>query len=287
MRILVAGRSGQLATALTAQAAVLDLATTPLGRPELDLERPARLASRIAAERPDLVINAAAYTAVDRAESEPARAFAVNRDGAAALAAAASSLGLPFVHISTDYVFDGRKGAPYVETDATAPLNVYGHSKLAGEQAVLAAHSDALILRTSWVFSPFGSNFLKTMLRLGAERPVLRVVDDQFGTPTSATDLAAVILAIAPRLRREGGGLYHAAGAASTSWHDLAALIFAESRKHGGPAPRLEAIRTPDYPTPAQRPANSSLDSSALADRFGTRPRPWTETVREVMARTL
>lgn len=285
MRILVTGRTGQLAEALAAQAednAGIELSR--LGRPDFELERPEEVYGQILGHRPDLIVNAAAYTAVDKAESEPQRAFAVNRVGAAAAAHAAAQLGVPFLHISTDYVFDGRKSSPYVEEDVTGPLNVYGRSKLEGELAVLDAHPRALILRTSWVFGPFGSNFLKTMLRAAQEKPLLRVVNDQFGNPTSARDLAAAILAIAPRLREESGGLYHLAGAGSTSWHGLSTCIFSESGKRGGPQPVVEPIATRDYPTAAARPANSRLDCSAFEKRFGIKLRPWTEAVADAVA---
>jgi dTDP-4-dehydrorhamnose reductase len=258
-----------------------------LGRPEFDMERTASIGELIDARQPDLVINAAAYTAVDKAETEPELAFAINRDGAAAAARAAKRLGAIFVHISTDYVFDGRKAEPYVELDETGPLNVYGHSKLDGERAVLEAHPQALILRTSWVFSQFGSNFLKTMLKVGAERPVLRVVSDQIGNPTSAPDLAAAILEISPALRSEPGGLYHLTGGGSTSWHGFADFIFQESARRGGPAPALDAISSSDYKTAAVRPANSRLDCSAFANRFGVKMRPWTEAAKETVARCL
>jgi dTDP-4-dehydrorhamnose reductase len=287
MRILVTGRAGQLATALSEQAHGSSVELITRGRPELDLERPSEAAARISDLRPDVVVNAAAYTAVDRAEAEPDRAFAVNRDGATAAARAAAQLGVPFIHISTDYVFDGAKLAPYVERDKTGPINVYGTSKLAGEQAVLDAHPQALILRTSWVFSPFGSNFVKTMLTAGATRPALRVVSDQLGSPTSALDLAASILAIAPRLRDEAGGVFHYAGRGATNWFGFAEAIFAESRKLGGPSPDLQAITTQEYPTPARRPANSRLDCSAFAARFGMAPRPWAEDLPRVVRRLL
>jgi dTDP-4-dehydrorhamnose reductase len=284
MRILVTGKAGQLATSLAARAAgnaKLELVT--LSRPQLDLEQPASIAEQFAATQPDLVINAAAYTAVDRAETEPEKAFAINRDGAAVAAGTAYRLGVPFVHISTDYVFDGSSSRPYVEADETNPLNVYGQSKLEGERAVLAAHPRALVLRTSWVFSPFGSNFVKTMLRLGADRPVLRVVSDQFGSPTSSVDLAAAILDIAPILQTEPGGLYHLAGQGSTNWYDFAAFIFQGGKQHGGPAPELEAISSRDYNTAARRPANSRLDCTAFAQRFGISLRPWEEAVSETV----
>jgi dTDP-4-dehydrorhamnose reductase len=288
MRILVTGRSGQLAVALAERATERpEMELIFLGRPEFDMEQTASIVEHIESWRPDLVINAAAYTAVDLAETEPGSAFAINRDGAAAAARAADRLGVPFVHISTDYVFDGRKAQPYVEVDETYPLNVYGRSKLEGERAVLEAHSKAVILRTSWIFSPFGSNFLKTMLKVGAERPVLRVVGDQVGNPTSALDLAKAILDISPALRGEPGGLYHLTGEGSTSWHGFADFIFQESARRGGPAPALEAISSADYKTAAVRPANSRLASTAFANRFGVKLRPWTEAASETLARCL
>jgi len=288
MRILVTGRTGQLAASLAEIAASRpDVEMIFLGRPEFDMENTASIGEQIDVRRPDLVINAAAYTAVDKAEAETERAFAINRDGAAAAARAAKRLGVPFVHISTDYVFDGRNAQPYVEMDETGPLNVYGRSKLEGERAVLEAHPGALILRTSWVFSPFGSNFLKTMLRVGADRPVLRVVSDQVGNPTSALDLAAAILEISPRLRSEPGGLYHLTGEGSTSWHGFAGFILQESAKCGGPAPTLEATASAEYKTAAVRPANSRLDWTAFASRFGVKLRPWTEAAAEVVARCI
>ena len=288
MRILVTGRTGQLAASLAEIAARRpDVEMIFLGRPEFDMDNTASIGEQIDVRRPDLVINAAAYTAVDKAEAETERAFAINRDGAAAAARAAKRLGVPFVHISTDYVFDGRKAQPYLELDETGPLNVYGRSKLEGERAVLEARPQALVLRTSWVFSPFGSNFLKTMLKVGAERPMLRVVSDQVGNPTSALDLAAAILEISPRLRSEPGGLYHLTGEGSTSWHGFADLIFQESARRGGPAPALEAISSADYKTAAARPANSRLDCTAFASRFGVKLRPWTEAAEETVARCL
>lgn len=285
-RILVLGRSGQLAQALAERVQHHPgLNLSRLGRPEFDLAHPERVAAKIAAHRPDVIVNAAAYTAVDRAEQDAAAAFAVNRDGAAAAAAAAEALGLPFVHLSTDYVYSGDKPEPYVETDATGPLGVYGRSKLAGEAAVRAAHAASLILRTSWVFSPFGGNFVKTMLRLGAERDELAVVDDQHGNPTSALDLADAILRIAPGLG--DGGTYHLSNEGSTSWCGFARHIFATSRTAGGPAPHVRAIASADYPTPARRPANSRLSTEAFSRRFGFGLRPWREAVDDTVRRLL
>ena len=289
MRLLVTGRNGQVATSLAERAAAHPgIEVLALGRPELDLENPATVEAAIAAARPDLVVNAAAYTAVDKAESDSGRAFAANRDGAAAAARAAARLGVPVIHLSTDYVYPGDKPSPYVESDATGPSSVYGQSKLEGEQAVMAAHPQALIFRTSWVYSPFGANFVKTMLRIGKDRDVVRVVADQHGNPTSAIDIADAILSLAPGLGgTAAGGIYHLCGSGSTTWCGLAQAIFAESGKLGGPAPRVEAITTAEYPTPARRPANSRMDTAAFTARFGFALRPWPDAVAETVARLL
>ena len=289
MRLLVTGRNGQVATSLAERAAAHPgIEVLALGRPELDLENPATVEAAIAAARPDLVVNAAAYTAVDKAESDSGRAFAANRDGAAAAARAAARLGVPVIHLSTDYVYPGDKPSPYVESDATGPSSVYGQSKLEGEQAVMAAHPQALIFRTSWVYSPFGANFVKTMLRIGKDRDVVRVVADQHGNPTSAIDIADAILRLAPGLgSTPAGGIYHLCGSGSTTWCGLAQAIFAESGKRGGPAPRVEAITTAEYPTPARRPANSRMDTAAFTARFGFALRPWPDAVAETVARLL
>lgn len=289
MRLLVTGRNGQVATSLAERAAAHPgIEVLALGRPELDLENPATVEAAIAAARPDLVVNAAAYTAVDKAESDSGRAFAANRDGAAAAARAAARLGVPVIHLSTDYVYPGDKPSPYVESDATGPSSVYGQSKFEGEQAVMAAHPQALIFRTSWVYSPFGANFVKTMLRIGKDRDVVRVVADQHGNPTSAIDIADAILRLAPGLgSTPAGGIYHLCGSGSTTWCGLAQAIFAESGKLGGPAPRVEAITTAEYPTPARRPANSRMDTAAFTARFGFALRPWPDAVAETVARLL
>ena len=290
MKLLVTGRNGQVATSLLERAAVHpEIGVVALGRPELDLEQPASVEAAILKVRPDAVVNAAAYTAVDQAEAEPERAYAANRDGAGAAARAAAKLGVPFIHLSTDYVYPGGKPDPYVESDETGPTSIYGKSKLEGERAVLAAHPEALIFRTAWVFSPFGANFVKTMLRIGKDRDVVKVVDDQHGNPTSAIDIADAILTIAPRLAagREAGGIYHLCGSGSTTWCGFARAIFQESGKRGGPAPRVEAITTAEYPTPARRPANSRLAMTAFTSRFGFELRPWPEATADTVARLL
>lgn len=284
MRLLVTGTSGQVARALADRAGQFpEITVVAVGRPQLDLENTATILPGITGARPDLIVNAAAYTAVDKAELEPLRALAINRDGAAAVAAAAQALGVPLIHLSTDYVFSGSKATAYMENDETGPLGVYGKSKLAGEVVVRSASPAALILRTSWVYSPFGSNFVKTMLRLASERPVLRVVDDQVGNPTSALDLAEAILRIAPHVGDGAGATFHLAGSGSTSWCGLAKQIFEVSRLAGGPAAEVVPISTSEYPTPARRPANSRLDTSAFRACFGHSLRDWREGVEETV----
>lgn len=290
MRLLVTGTKGQVARALRERAGRHpEIAVTAVGRPNLDLENAATILPAMRDARPDLIVNAAAYTAVDKAEGEPDRAFAINRDGAGAVAAAAYSLGVLVIHLSTDYVFSGDKDTAYVEGDETGPLGVYGKSKLAGELAVRSSHADALILRTSWVYSPFGNNFVKTMLRFSAERTQLRVVDDQVGNPTSALDLAEAILRIAPEVSRGSGAghTFHLAGAGSASWCGLARHIFEISRAMDGPAADVVPISTTEYPTPARRPANSRLDTSAFRAQFGFALPDWHEGVQEAVCRLL
>jgi dTDP-4-dehydrorhamnose reductase len=286
MRVLVAGREGQVARALVARFAGHDVRA--LEPPELDLTNDASIAAAMAQAQPDLVVNAAAYTAVDKAEDHEALAFAVNCDGAARLAAAAAAAGAPFVHFSTDYVFDGRKGAPYLETDPPSPLGVYGRSKEAGERAVLAANPRSVVLRTAWVCSPDGANFVKTMLRLAAERDELRVVADQHGAPTFAADLADAVAVLAPRLLdpRAGAdafGLFHLTGAPHTTWHGFTAEILAQAAQRGRKPPRLTAVATADYPTRAARPADGRLDCSRIGRVHGITPADW----RQSLARCL
>ncbi|HEY7548347.1 MAG TPA: dTDP-4-dehydrorhamnose reductase [Hyphomicrobiaceae bacterium] len=278
--ILVAGRAGQVARCLVEAAARKGVRLVAVGRPDLDIGDARSIAEAVAATRPGLIVNAAAYTAVDKAESEPEQAFAINRDGAVRLAVAAAAARIPFVHISTDYVFDGRKPTPYSEDDATAPLGVYGRSKLEGETCVREACPGALMLRTSWIYSPYGQNFVRTMLRLAETRDVVRVVDDQHGAPTSAADIASAILALAPQLLAGGGGgLYHLAADGVTTWYGFAAAILAGWKARGRRAPVLEPIATAGYPTAARRPANSRLDCSRIARDFGIRLPPWQQSL--------
>jgi dTDP-4-dehydrorhamnose reductase len=287
--ILVAGKSGQLARCLRDSAVLRNVPMVAVGRPELDLENGEGIDRVMAAIEPSAIVNAAAYTAVDRAEAEPERAFAVNCGGAALLADAAARRGIPFIQISTDYVFDGSKHSPYREHDVPAPLNVYGASKLAGETAVLKACPRAAVIRTSWVYSPYGSNFVRTMLRASETQRVVRVVDDQRGAPTSAADLAAAILAIVERLRSanccDNAGIYHLAGDGETNWHGFAAAIFVSLARRGRRAPGLQTIMTAEYPTPACRPKNSCLDSSKAERIFGVRLPPWRSSLEECLDR--
>jgi dTDP-4-dehydrorhamnose reductase len=286
MRILVLGRTGQVALSLqevaTASPGVELLA---LGRPQIDFEDSSTMGDVISAARPDLVVNAAAYTAVDKAEQDADRAFAINCHGAGAAAAATARLGVPFIHLSTDYVYSGDKDSPYLEDDPTGPLGVYGRSKLAGELRVRDEHPSPLILRTSWVYSPFGANFVKTMLRLATDRPVLSVVDDQTGSPTSALGIASAILRIAPDL--SVGGTYHLCGGGETTWCGFARHIFTTSQMLGGPSAEVRAITTQDYPTAATRPANSRMSMDAFSTRFGFRPDAWQMELETVLEKLL
>jgi dTDP-4-dehydrorhamnose reductase len=280
--ILITGGAGQLASALAAAAG--DLPVRLVGRPQFDFDRPASISAVFVETSPSLVVNAAAYTAVDAAEDDAAAAYRANRDGPAELAALCEQAGIPLVHVSTDYVFDGEKRAPYVETDPTGPTGVYGASKLAGEQAVLAACSRAVVLRTSWVYSPIGRNFVRTMLRLGAERDKLSVVADQCGCPTTAADLADAVLAIVARIRNDRwqdgyAGVFHAAGSGWTTWHGLATACFAAAARHGKRVPSVAAITTAEYPTKARRPPDSRLDCAKLEAVFGVRLPLWDDSL--------
>lgn len=275
MNLLVTGGGGQLGQELSRRSQRV----IALDRQSLDITEAAAVERTIAQYQPSLVINAAAYTAVDRAESEPEAAFRINRDGPACLALACQRAGIPLFHISTDYVFDGTQQGPYRETDPVAPLGVYGRSKEAGEAAVRASLERHLILRVSWVFAGHGHNFVRTMLRLAADRPALGIVADQWGCPTYAGHIAEVLLALADRYQQQGSlawGTYHYADTPATSWYGFAAAIFATAQRLGlSQVPQLSPITTADYPTPAQRPANSQLDCTKLLDTFGLSRFTW------------
>lgn len=285
MDILVAGGQGQVGLELE-RLGRGDLRLAAPGRGELDLARPETVAAVLGQRRWAAVVNAAAYTAVDRAEGEVAAAWTANALGPAILAAETAKAGIPLVHVSTDYVFSGDKPGPYDEDDAVGPLGVYGASKLAGELAVRTANPRHAIVRTAWVVSPHRANFVKTMLRLAAERPALRVVDDQRGSPTSAADLAAALVTIATRLAREPGaptGTFHFANAGEATWCGFAREIMAVSEARGGPFAPVEAITTAEYPTPARRPANSVLSTARIAREFGISPRPWRAALSDIL----
>lgn len=277
MRVYVIGCEGQVARSLREAAAGRnDITLGCSTRAEVNLLQPASIEKALDAFRPDVVINPAAFTAVDKAEAEAEQAFAINRDGAGQVAAAAARHGVPIIHFSTDYVFDGKKDGAYVESDPVAPQGVYGRSKLDGERAVAAANPKHVIVRTAWVYAPFGSNFVRTMLRLAAERDRLRVVDDQVGCPTYAPDIAEAVLAMASRMagpawRDEFAGVTHLAGPDALSWCGFAREIVSQSASRGGRLVPVDPISTSEYPTPAVRPANSRLSTERLSKVFDVR----------------
>jgi dTDP-4-dehydrorhamnose reductase len=283
MRVFVAGRMGQVALALARALPAAGHESCALDLPDLDLSQRATIDTAFAALpwRPDVVVNAAAYTAVDRAEDDRATAFLVNGDGAGWLAAAAAAVGAPFVHISTDNVFDGQAGRPYTESDTPNPLGVYGASKLSGERAVLAANPRSIILRTAWVCSSDGNNFLRTMLRLARDRKTeLGIVADQLGAPTFAADLADAVVKLIPWIvgtnaPGEGHGVFHLTGLPHTSWHGFATAIFEGVAARGESVPQVKPIGTADYPTKARRPADGRLDCSRIASTHGIVAADW------------
>jgi dTDP-4-dehydrorhamnose reductase len=285
--LAVIGASGQVARALARAAGRRGVPVAVGGRPDVDLNSTHSITAFLDATAPSLVINAAAYTAVDKAETDEAAAVALNTDGPARLAAWCASRGVPLMHISTDFVFDGRRSTPYREDDARNPLSVYGRTKSAGEDAVRAVLAEHIILRTAWVYDAGGNNFLKTMLRLGAERDVVRVVADQVGTPTTADEIAAALLDVASAIESKKvaapWGTYHFVADGQTTWHGFAAEIFAAAKAAGLKTPKLEAITTAEYPLPAVRPAYSVLDTTKIRETFGISPSPWQKGVAETV----
>lgn len=278
MKVVVTGGGGQLGTEMQLQPAPPEIDIAALDQAELDItsNRSARAALRDSAA--DVVVNTAAYTAVDKAESEPELAFAVNRDGAGVLARACQDEGIALVHVSTDFVFDGRKDSPYNEDDPVKPINVYGASKAAGEDMVRRECADHLILRTAWVYSPFGHNFMKTIYGRASGGTTLSVVNDQIGTPTAAADIARAILQICGAIASGGDwsrGTFHYASEGRTSWYGFAARIVEFVAQHSERTPVLQEIGTADYPTPASRPANSQLDCTRIGIEYGIRPPAW------------
>jgi len=285
--VLITGANGQVGWELLRRAGACRLPFLGGTREDLDITRAHLVHEEILDTRPALVVNAAAYTAVDRAEEEPDAAYAVNRDGVVNLAQACTVAGVPLIHLSTDYVFDGDKPGSYTEDDPVCPVNVYGKSKEAGERALRERLRRHVILRTSWVYGVHGNNFVKTMLRVGRERDQLRVVADQQGCPTAAGDIADTVIALANRIL-EGGddfawGTYHYAGAGVVSWHGLAEAVFAVAAAHWERTVEVVPISTADYPTAAKRPMNSVLDCGRIEATFGIRPRRWRDAVGEVV----
>ena len=291
MRVLLTGVNGQLGRELQRRGMNHGLEILGLDHAMLDICDPVAVGNAVTQNDTSLVINAAAYTTVDQAESEPELAFKVNRDGPACLASSCAEVGIPLIHISTDYVFDGIKNGPYFETDPISPLGVYGKSKAAGEEEVRSRLGKHIILRTAWLYGVHGNNFVKTILRLGREKKVLRVVNDQYGCPTYAADIADAILTISSYVQ-EGRqiiwGTYHYCGKGTTTWHGFAERIIDLVKEHDSVVIKeVKPISTAEYPTATKRPANSILDCSSIVANFGIQPRPWQESLREMIDRLL
>lgn len=290
MRIALTGSKGQVASSLIERAS-RDVELLPLSRPQFALEDRRAVLAGIEAARPDVVINAAAYTAVDKAEAEEEMAVRVNGEGAGHVAEAAARIGAPLLHLSTDYVFDGALDRPYCEDDPTGPTGAYGRSKLIGEQRVTERCADSAILRTAWVYSPFGANFVRTMLRLNETREEVGVVADQRGNPTSALDIADALLAIAKRMRNDPSpalrGVFHMTGSGEAAWADFAEAVFEHAYARGRPLTRVKRIATADYPTPARRPANSRLDNTKLRRVYHLALPAWRDSLAVCCARLI
>jgi dTDP-4-dehydrorhamnose reductase len=289
MKVLVTGAHGQVGWELSRRGAGKDFDILALNRAALDITDQGIVNREVSGSGASVAVNAAAYTAVDQAESEPELAFAINRDGPAYLASACAVAGIPLIHISTDFVFDGKKGGTYLESDQISPLNVYGKSKAAGEMAVRERLPEHIILRTSWVYGVRGKNFVKTILRLSRKRDVIQVVADQYGCPTYAADLADAIILIAAQMqekRKIAWGTYHYCGKGVTSWYGLTEEIFSLAKQYSSlRAKTIEAIGTPDYPTPAKRPLNSALDCSLIEKTFDIHPKPWRQSLAHMIKR--
>ena len=285
--IAIIGSNGQLGWELVRRAEHRGCEALALDRPEIDIIQPTSVKDNLSSKNLSLVINAAAYTAVDRAESEPDQAYAVNRVGSANLADFCEQAALPLIHVSTDYVFDGSKAGPYCEDDPVAPLGVYGQSKEAGESEVRRRIQEHLIIRTAWLYGVHGYNFVKTMLRLGKKRETMRVVDDQTGCPTYAADLANAILLMTDHIlsgKKTPWGTYHYCGGGSTTWYGFAEAIFKIAKKYEAFSVReVIPITTDEYPTPVKRPTNSVLDCSKIESNFGICPRPWVKSLTDMI----
>lgn len=284
MGILVIGSGGQVGLELMRTSWARETGVNGISHNEIDITNAAAVDLAVRSSGCSLIINAAGYTAVDRAESDAQAAFAVNRDGAAHVAAASARAGVPLIHLSTDYVFDGTKQDPYVENDAVAPLNVYGASKAAGEDEVRRCADRHVIIRTSWVYGAHGRNFVKTMLRLGSQRREIRVVNDQIGSPTAAADLASCIARISGMLAMTADrwGTYHLCAEGATTWYGFAQRIFA-LRRSAEDGPIVRPISSAEFAAPARRPANSRLDCRRIADAFGVACPPWEAGLTRVL----
>lgn len=292
MKITATGLHGQVVTALVERGTALGIEVVTFGRPTLDLNDTGGASAAIRRAGGDVVVNAAAYTAVDKAESEQDLCMQINAAGAGAVAAGAASLDVPIIQLSTDYVFDGMLERPYREDDPTNPTGAYGKSKLFGEATVAAANPRHVVLRTAWVYSPFGHNFLKTMLRVGETRGEVSVVGDQIGCPTSALDIADAVLAVARRVHGSQGdpalfGLFHLAGTGEATWADFAEAIFERAAENGRPRVTVKRITTADYPTPAKRPGNSRLHTEKLRRVYNVELPDWRTSTRTCVDRVL
>jgi dTDP-4-dehydrorhamnose reductase len=292
MRIAVTGTAGQVASALRERASALGVNVAAIGRPALDLSKTGTALPALKAVRPDAIVHAAAYTAVDQAEQDSRLASQINVFGASEVAAAAHMLDVPIIYLSTDYVFNGQKGTPYVETDPISPLNLYGSTKAAGEKAVRGRAPNHAILRVSWIYSPFGKNFVRTILRAAKSRDTIDIVADQYGTPTSAFDVAdGIIVVIKNLISRPSAsalrGLFHMSAAGDTSWAGFGEAVFAASKEVGGPFATVRPIPSKDYPQAAKRPANSRLDCSKIAEVHGVRLPDWQSSLRLCVERII
>ena len=290
LRIAVTGLTGQVVSALIDRAPN-DIEIIALGRPQLELSRRDAVLASLKSVHCDAIINAAAYTAVDKAESEPVLAMKINGEGAGFVAEAAAALNIPLLHLSTDYVFDGKLNRPYNENDSTGPTSSYGRSKLEGERRIVEIHSNHVILRTAWVYSPYGANFVKTMLRLGETRDEIAVVSDQIGNPTSANDIADALLVVSRRLNKDPAselrGIFHMVGQGEATWASFASAIFTLARGDGSKRINVKPITTADYPTAARRPANSRLDPYKLKSLYGVSLPHWERSLEDCIKKLL
>jgi dTDP-4-dehydrorhamnose reductase len=291
MKLLITGARGQLGRGIIDASRPKDCQVQAPSEENLDITDPGKIDRVVTDLQPDLIINTAAYTQVDKAETQEALAFKINKTGCAHLARICAKKRIPLVHISTDYVFDGQKGAPYLETDPISPIGVYGRSKAEGEIEIRSILKEHIILRTSWLYGVHGRNFVKTMLRLATGQKEIRVVSDQYGSPTNATDLAQTILTLCDHLYSKSKiswGTYHYCGAGIISWHTFAEKIMELTRLHRGmPTARVEPVTTAEYPTRAARPMYSALDCSRIQTHYGIAPQPWQKSLEEAMRQLL